>query len=145
VSYFQTTGQTAHLRGSVHYDHISPPQDDQHPYFHAQLYSDPVMPAGEVKAYFDYTVDSSCFRPFNHVRIPTADMTLSSVFLCLAADHLPQACFAEFRERFLALQDKLPHPLLDDFRGSFGLGANAQRPTHLKSSHWFTRKPNPSL
>jgi hypothetical protein len=141
VSYFETVDQIARLRGSIHYDHIYPPQDDQHPSFHAQLDNHAVEPEGEVKAYFRYTVEPSKFDPFNHVRIPTADMTLSSVFLCLAADHLPRECFAGFKKKFLELQDRLPHPIIDDLRWSFNLGAGANRPIHLKSSHWYTRKP----
>jgi hypothetical protein len=139
VSYFETKNQTAHLRGCIHYDHQNPPQDRHHPYFHAQLYSDAVEPVGEIKAYFNYAVDSSNFHPFNHVRIPTADMTFGSVLLCLAADHLPEAIFIEFRKHFISLQDRLPHPVIDTFRSSFGLGANPQRPIHLKSLHWFAQ------
>lgn len=143
VSYYEVAGQTAKLTACVHYDHSSPPQDDQHPFFHAQMAPDSGEADDELKNFFDYgTIQRDSFRPFKFLRIPTADMTFGSVLLCLAADHLQPLFFKQFREKFCSLQDRLPHPSIDDFRWSFGLGGTGQHPAHLKSAHWYARRPN---
>jgi hypothetical protein len=112
---------------------------DCHPLFHAQLCSDHIaldgFSAGEIG--FEYQIDpapASCFRD---ARIPTSDMTLPSVLLCLAADHFEKPFFCQFREEATVLQQTLPRPAFNSLRQSI-----AAAPDHLRSSHWFSHTVN---
>jgi hypothetical protein len=136
VNYFEIKGHAAKMVECIHYDYVHPPQDDQHPVFHAQFDDKPITPDGGLRGSFNYTVEFKGFRCFKSARIPTADMTFSSVLLSLAADHLGGSFFQSFKEKVLSLQDRLPHPDIEDLRRSLG-----SRCTHLKSSHWFARRP----
>lgn len=135
LNYFVVTNSRARMIECVHYDYCHPPQDDQHPIFHAQFGDEPILPEGSLKAEFGYPIDRDGFCCFKNARIPTSDMTLSSVLLSLAADHMGESFFKGFRDRFLALRENLPHPAIEDLKWSL------TNFTDLKSSHWFARQP----
>ena len=70
---------------------------------------------------------------FRMQRIQTSDMTLASVLLCLAADHLEPAAFVDFKARVIEIQKSMPVPRYHaGMRKS--LGNDLSR---LGSSHWF--------
>jgi hypothetical protein len=134
--YFVETNK-AKLLHSIHFDFDG--MRDCHPLFHAQLCSDRVVLDDFIKneIEFDYEIDptpSSCFRD---ARIPTCDMTLPSVLLCLAADHFERPFFCQFREQATILQNDLPHPVITSLRESI-----AGAPNHIRSSHWFSHTAN---
>ena len=136
VNYFVVEGSRAKLVECVHYDYCHPPQDDQHPIFHAQFGDEAIVLDGSLRTEFGYHIDADGFRCFKNARIPTADMTLCSVLLSLAADHMRCKFFLQFRDKFLALQESLPRPAIEDLKWS--LSAEI---ADLKCSHWFARQP----
>lgn len=140
VSYFKVHDRKACLLHSIHFDY-GKEEEAFHPRFHAQLCPEPVQLPADVakKLEFEYELAppgaAICFKD---ARIPTSDMTFPSVLLCLAADHLHQPFFSNFRESVLKLQENMPQPNFDSLRGS--ITAN---PEHLRSSHWFAHMHNP--
>jgi hypothetical protein len=137
VHYYRTD---ATLLQSVHFDYGKP--QAAHPLFHAQVSN--VEPRGlsareaeELRfGFMTGTAGPACYRD---ARIPTSDMTLASVLLCLAADHLDcddasddKRFFREFRAEFLRLHDRLPKPAIPSVLDSLKAQSD-----HFRSSHWF--------
>jgi len=139
LNYFVVKDERARLIECVHYDYNYPPKDEQHPVFHAQFGDEAILPEGALKAEFAYPIDRDGFCCFKNARIPTADMTLSSVLLSLAADHMGAKFFNDFRDKFLSLRENLPCPAIDDFKWSIGSNVS-----DLKCLHWFARQPRRS-
>jgi hypothetical protein len=132
VSYFGIKNNTASHLHSIHFDYDG--EQDNHPVFHAQLCNDTVDigPESAEKLGFEYKLAHSKAVCFKRSRIPTSDMTLPSVLLCLAADHLEAQFFNDFVELVKTFQDKMPLPTFDSTKASI-----AGKPNHLRSSHWF--------
>jgi hypothetical protein len=135
VSYFDARDDGVRPLHTVHFDFG--PQQICHPTFHAQLTADPIIPpddeAEELKCEVHFTPTFDKGRCFQNARIPTCDMTLASVLLCLAADHLGVEFFREFKANVIEIQKSMPVPSYDEeMRKS--LGGDLRR---LSSSHWF--------
>jgi len=133
VSYFEPADGGARLLHTVHFDFG--PQQRCHPTFHAQLTKEPVIPSEEEKTELRCEVtflpeNGCCFK---NARIPTSDMTLASVLLCLFADHIKDEIFAEYKRRIREIQQAMPRPNYDAAMQD-SLKADL---TRLGSSHWF--------
>ena len=135
VSYFDTRGDEVSPLHTVHFDFG--PQQVCHPTFHAQLTADPIIPpvdeAEELKCEVRFIPTIEKVRCFQNARIPTCDMTLASVLLCLAADHLGVDFFREFKASVIEIQKSMPIPNYDEGM-RMSLGIDLRR---LGSSHWF--------
>jgi len=131
VSYFNIENGLAQLLHSVHFDHGD--EEAGHPVFHAQLTRErislPEETAGELEFEFP---EGEVAEVFKNARIPTSDMTLPSVLLCLAADHFKGEFFVDFLARVKELQANMPQPIFAQTKQSL-----RTFPDHLRSSHWF--------
>jgi hypothetical protein len=132
LSYFRIQGGTAKHLHSIHFDYDG--EQPRHPVFHAQVCMGEVLiPHSKAKDIaFEYPrahTDPVCFQ---RARVPTADMTLASVLLCIAADHFEDKFFLEFCSRVKSIQKKMPLPAFEKTRASL-----AGNPNELRSSHWF--------
>lgn len=134
LNYFSIEDTTAHLLQSLRYDFDQTPHNGQHPLFHAQTADEVIEGIGPIAEEFTFQVNGQRCGCFPNVRIPTADMTLSSVLLGLAADHWQEPFFSEFRENCRTLQTRLPQPDLTFLRDSLALQNNI---AHVKSLHWY--------
>jgi hypothetical protein len=132
LSYYGVEGRVARHFHSLHYDYGA--AQLHHPIFHCQLCHDAVELSPDVAAElaFDYQRAASTASCFREARIPTSDMTLPSVLLCLAADHLKDSFFEDFFEKVRAVEDKMPLPAFDRTKNSI-----VANPEHLRSTHWF--------
>jgi hypothetical protein len=133
VNYFVNSQSVAQLVRALHYDFESGGQAD-HPFFHAQL-SDESIPEADLRTTgFDGTLKlpDNPHERWIGTRIPTPDMTLSSVLYCLVADHLGAAIFKQFAGNVHSIQDRLPNLEFDAMKESL-----KKTNGHFKSSHWF--------
>lgn len=132
VSYYLEDAQSLDPLHTVHFDYG--PALACHPMFHAQIASNPVVvpeaDRGELDC--DLTFPSAGLKCFEGSRIPTSDMTLSSVLLCLAADHIGGQFFSELRAKLHEIQTQMPRPNFTELKDS--IRADELR---LRSSHWF--------
>lgn len=134
LNYFVISSSGGRLVQSMHYDFVHGGQAD-HPYFHLQFDTD-MISAGEFQSIgFDTSaiqVPEEDNESWVTTRIPTADMTLSSVLYSVVADHLGTSRFVEFAKKTDALYGRLP--TLD-----FGyLKKSLEKEfAHFKSMHWF--------
>jgi hypothetical protein len=134
LNYFTVAEAKAQLVQSLHFDFDEKGQAD-HPFFHVQLNHELIPDVDRLSAKFDLELHPSADQAFDcavTTRIPTPDMTLTSVLYCLAADHLRGDTFQEFAERVEPIQDRLPVLSFDALRASV-----AKAPAHFKSTHWF--------
>jgi hypothetical protein len=131
VNYFTTLDDHLKLLQAFHYDY-DPVQRD-HPLFHMQVTDRcialPTADSEELEVQMPGAGTSTVLRC---ARVPTCDMTLASVLLCLAADHVGGELFAEFVTKICELQKEMPQPNIDKLGQS--LGAPVQ---NVRSSHWF--------
>jgi len=130
VGYYDLNGENALLLHGIHFDHG--PAQESHPIFHAQVTND-LVPLGGFAA--ELRVDFEqvpCARMQGYARIPTSDMSLPSVLLCLAADHIKPELFIAFLGEVRTLQERMPVPTFEKTRASV-----VQESNHLRSSHWF--------
>ena len=100
LNYFTVVGAKAQLVQSLHFDFDEKGQVN-HPFFHVQLNHDLISDADRKSAKFDIELHPSSDQASEcavTTRIPTPDMTLTSVLYCLAADHLRTDTFQEFAE-----------------------------------------------
>lgn len=135
VSYFTVEGQEAKLLHGIHFDYG--PEQQSHPIFHAQLTNETVDLSAETAKELEFSIQQvSSHKPFKNARIPTSDMTMPSVLLCLAADHIKSDFFGEFLSRVKVLQEQMPQP-------TFGKTCQSIQaaPHHIRSSHWFAHTP----
>lgn len=84
-----------------------------------------------MKLAFQITVPEAA-EVFKGARIPTSDVSLPSVFVSLAADHIGGEKFHEYLQGVCALQPALPLPRIDKFAESLGVQLN-----NIRGSHWF--------
>jgi hypothetical protein len=142
LNYIVVSNSTGRLVQALHFDFDQAGQVD-HPFFHMQL-TDELISADEcVTGRLDFELQSPsepnecCVT----ARIPTSDMTLTSVLYCLAADHLGGDIFHQFAQRVDPIQDRLPALRFEALRKA------VKGPSeHFKSSHWFAHmRPVTSL
>jgi len=131
VSYFSVDGKKAFPLHTIHFDYG--PAQKCHPIFHAQLTADHLSLSAEdlIELGHELVVHNP-IKIFKNARIPTADMSLPSVLICLVADHIDNKFFPGFLDEVRDLQDKLPRPLFDHTKFSL-----QRQPHHLGSSHWY--------
>jgi hypothetical protein len=132
VSYFSADRQNpAHLQ-SMHFDY----GDEQacHPVFHVQSCPEMVeLSQDDAEALeFEFPKDIGDAICFKYARIPTSDMTFSSVLLCLAADHMRPEFFSEFMKSVRDVHRRMPLPSFKRLQSSI-----ANEPNHLRSFHWY--------
>lgn len=133
VDYYTIEGKTSLHRHSIHFDFDSATLC--HPLFHAQVCTDWIaLPDGMGEEIgFRYVREPTQSRCFREARIPTSDMTLPSVLLCLAADMLAPQFFTSYLESVCKIQQRMPLPAHNQTQLSINNAAVA----HLRSSHWF--------
>jgi hypothetical protein len=133
VNYFDISAENTRLLQAFHFDY-NPCQRD-HALFHMQVTNTCITLSGneaealKVEFSIPQNANPKCLRS---ARVPTCDMTLPSVLLCLAADHIGGSFFTDFLERVRELQVKMPQPLIGKLRRSLGA-----TPENLHSSNWF--------
>jgi hypothetical protein len=132
VCYYRVNQNTATPIQSIHFDYNN--EEACHPIFHVQLCTDTISPEDAIGLEFPYQWDGTPLVCFGRSRIPTPDMTLTSVLVCLAADHLTDrhADFTKFVDQVRPLQEKMPMPSFDRTKVSI-----KDNPERLQSSHWF--------
>jgi hypothetical protein len=134
LNYFTVTGDEARLAQSLHFDFDDKAQGG-HPFFHLQLTDELIPDADRQSARFNLQVHASPEQQNEcsvTTRIPTPDMTLTSVLYCLAADHLRADTFQKFAEQVEPIQNRLPVLRFEALKASV-----AKSPAHFKSCHWF--------
>jgi len=133
LNYFVISDATAQLVQSLHFDFVEGGQPD-HPFFHVQLSDELIHEDKRQSARFDLAVLSSGLpnECWVTTRIPTPDMTLTSVLYCLVADHLGGGIFSEFKRRVDPIKDRLPAVRFDALKNSVQKSS-----VHFKSFHWF--------
>jgi hypothetical protein len=131
VGYYRLRNSAAEQLQNIHYDYKG--EEAYHPVFHAQLCEDPVPLTAAQEAELSFTLPrvGGPFVCFREAKIPTSDMTLGSLLLCLAADHIKGAFFNEFIASVRSLQTNMPAPVFESTKRSLN-GSD-----HLRSSHWF--------
>ena len=135
LNYFTVADAKAQLVQSMHFDFDENVQTD-HPVFHVQMSADMISPADRQSAHFEIEaqplhVSNECWVT---TRIPTPDMTLTSVLYTLAADHLRTEIFTQFVKGVEPIQHRLPPLRFETIKTSVQKSLK-----HLKSSHWFVR------
>lgn len=135
LNYFVVSNGKAQLVQALHFDFDEQVQAD-HPWFHLQLSNELISDEDRRSAHFDLELQPSAQSDECRVttRIPTSDMTLTSVLYCLAADHLRGDIFGQFAERVDPIQDRLPPLRFDALKSSVEKSS-----LHFKSFHWFAR------
>jgi hypothetical protein len=105
-----------------------------HPVFHVQSCPEMVeLSQDDAEALeFDFPNDTWRAICFKYARIPTSDMTFSSVLLCLAADHMRPEFFSEFMGAVREVHGRMPLPAFTRLKSSI-----AREPNHLRSFHWY--------
>jgi hypothetical protein len=136
VNYFIISSRNASLRQALHYDFVDGGQIN-HPFFHAQLIDDHISKedlycVGLEQGLRIALQSTKCWVT---TKIPTPDMTLTSVFYCLVADHLGEDIFREFANKVESAQNRLPHPQYAALKDSL-----QENKSHIKSSHWFAHR-----
>ena len=138
LNYLVVVNSIAHLAQSLHYDFEVGGQID-HPLFHLQLTLEPIPENDLLNKDEDFYYKLRIPRGHGGVttRIPTSDMTFTSVLYCLVADHLGAGIFKDFTDNIdSSLIDRLPLAKFDTLLTSL-----QKSPSHFKSSHWFAHNP----
>lgn len=131
VNYLTVADDRSDLLQAFHYDY-DPGQAD-HPLFHMQITNRCIALSATDLELLEMQLPAVATPPvLRCARVPTCDMTLASVLLCLAADHVGGKLFEEFLAEICELQKEMPHPNLDTLGRS--LGASIR---DVRSSHWF--------
>ena len=132
VCYYRAVENTATPIQSIHFDYNN--EEICHPIFHGQLCTDTISPEDAISLEYPSPWGNTPLVCYGSSRIPTPDMTLASVLVCLAADHLAdrQEDFINFIDQVRCIQEKMPLPNFDRTKASI-----KDKPEHLRSSHWF--------
>jgi hypothetical protein len=133
VNYLTVKDKKAELLQAFHFDY-DPCQRD-HALFHAQVSDEAiaVSSADKLTLKIDFSLPEGTTQTRHRsVRIPTCDMTFSSVLVSLVADHIGGAFFSKFRSRASELQEKMPLPLIEKLRKSL-----EAKTKNFRSSHWY--------
>jgi len=133
LNYFVVSDDAAQMVQSLHFDFDEKGQPD-HAFFHVQLSDQLISEGDRLSAHFDLPLQAiaqsnECWVT---TRIPTPDMTLTSVLYCLAADHLRSDIFGQFADKVDPIQGRLPPLRFDALKGSVEKSL-----LHFKSFHWF--------
>jgi hypothetical protein len=133
LNYIVVSDASGKLVQSLHFDFDQAGQAD-HPFFHVQLGDELISPGEYPAGHLDFEWESppepsECYVT---ARIPTSDMTLTSVLYCLAADHLNGDIFKQFALKVDPIQDRLPPLRFEALKNSVAKAA-----FHFRSSHWF--------
>lgn len=133
VSYYEAGFKK--LLQSIHFDFEGPKQS--HPIFHAQFTHEGIpLPDGIPEQLgVALPAETDSIPNCKSVRIPTADMTLSSVLLCLIVDHIKSDFVSTFLTELDKLEDRLPLPRCDQILDSIDGLTRDHR--NLRSKHWF--------
>jgi hypothetical protein len=138
VSYYEQVngGTAARLLHTTHFDFCG--YQDCHPLFHAQQTPKAVIPPPTEVEEIRFTLkwDNQTGRCFKNARIPTSDMSLPSVLLSLAADHIEKEHFVELRETLKQAQGNLPRPNFVSISDSM-----LREPLHFRCLHWHAHMP----
>ncbi|HUX66227.1 MAG TPA: hypothetical protein VMV31_01925 [Terriglobales bacterium] len=136
LNFFVEAKGQSRLVQALHYDF---PKEcpAAHPLFHVQLTDELLPPEVLDTLKVTATVKEGRSGPpaWVGMRIPTPDMTLSSVLYCAVASYLKDEIFAKFAEDYELLKNRLLHPRFDPITDSL-----RDSPSHFKSSHWFPTK-----
>lgn len=130
VNYFTALDNVPKLLQAFHYDY-DPGQKD-HPLFHMQVTNRCIALSSVDIEQLEIQIPAAVAPVLRCARVPTCDMTLASVLLCLAADHVGGGLFAEFLEKIYEFQKEMPQPNIDKLRHSLGVPVQ-----DVRSSHWF--------
>jgi len=137
LNYIVVSHSSAKLVQSLHYDFVDTGQED-HPFFHVHLTGELIPQDDLLNAGFELNLPEPPNECPVTTRIPTPDMTLTSVLYCIVADHLGAVHFKEFAEKVDPIQGRLPHPGFDALKRSLQTSSK-----HFKSSHWFAHMREP--
>jgi hypothetical protein len=133
LNYIVVSDANGKLAQSLHFDFDQAGQAD-HPFFHVQLNDERIAtaeyPTRDLD--FDWQLPTESNECCVTTRIPTSDMTLTSVLYCLAADHLSGDIFKQFALKVDPIQDRLPPLRFEALKNSV-----EKTSFHFKSSHWF--------
>ena len=131
VNYFNGPTEQPELLQAFHYDYATDQPD--HPLFHMQITNRCIALSDTDSNQLEMKIPAEVPPPvLRCARVPTCDMTLASVLLCLAADHVGGGLFAEFMSKICEIQKEMPQPNIGQLGAS--LGAPVQ---DVRSSHWF--------
>ena len=131
VNYFTVSDEHLAFLQAFHYDY-DPGQKD-HPLFHMQVTNRCIALSTEDSEQLELQMPVAVAPAvLRCARVPTCDMTLASVLLCLAADHVGGPLFAEFLAKICDLQKEMPQPNIDKLGNSLGIQVR-----DVRSSHWF--------
>jgi len=136
LNYIVVSNATGRLAQSLHFDFDHAGQVD-HPFFHVQL-TDEQIPVHEYPTKdldFEWQLPTERNECCVTTRIPTSDMTLTSVLYCLAADHLSGDIFKQFALKVGSIQERLPPLRFEALKNSIEKAS-----FHFRSSHWFAHK-----
>jgi hypothetical protein len=133
LNYFVVSNSAAQMVQALHFDFDEKGQAD-HAFFHVQLSDEPIPQGDRLSVHFDFPLKAAVQSNECWVttRIPTPDMTLTSVLYCVAADHLRSDIFGQFADKVDPIQGRLPPLRFDALRNSV-----EKSPLHFKSFHWF--------
>lgn len=128
VNYFKS--DSGELLQAFHYDH-DPTQVD-HPIYHMQVTDRSIELSQDEADAFGLKAEVLQTPPLLRcARVPTCDMTLASVLLCLVADHIGGHFFKAFFDTVCELQSSLPRTFAKELTQGVSAGENANSP------HWF--------
>jgi hypothetical protein len=133
VNYFEVNNAQARLLQAFHYDYD--PCQQNHALFHAQVSDDMIgLSKSDSEALgIDFALPEKVTETRHRsVRIPTCDMTFSSVLVSLVADHMEGLFFRKFRDIASEHQKEMPLPLIRKLCRS--LKADTK---DFRSSHWY--------
>ncbi len=131
VNYFSDANGQPQLLQAFHYDYASDQPD--HPLFHLQVTNRCIALSQQDCEQLDIELPAEVAPGvLRCARVPTCDMTLASVLLCLAADHVGGELFTEFLDKLCEYQREMPQPNIDKLIESFGNPVQ-----DIRSSHWF--------
>ena len=133
VSYFSPDRDNPTHLQSMHFDYDG--EQESHPVFHVQSCPEMIQPSPRDAEVLEFDIpndvqNASCFK---YARIPTPDMTFSSVLLCLAADHMRPEFFLDFMESVRDVHARMPLPAFASLQSSI-----AKERGHLRSFHWYS-------
>ena len=131
VNYFTGPVDQPEFLQAFHYDYATNQVD--HPLFHMQVTNRLITlsetDSEQLEMKMPAEIPPAVLRC---ARVPTCDMTLASVLVCLAADHVGGQLFTEFLTKICEYQKQMPQPNIEKLVASFGAPIQ-----NVRSSHWF--------
>jgi hypothetical protein len=131
VNYLTGPSDAPKLLQAFHYDYATDQAD--HPLFHMQVTNRLITLSETDRNQLEINVPAEVPPAvLRCARVPTCDMTLASVLVCLAADHVGGQLFSEFLEKIYEYQKRMPQPNIQKLVESFSAPIQ-----DVRSSHWF--------